>query len=170
MSISYNKQLKFRKLLKRKALFSNDLKKGLLVAFKEAKKNKVYVTPELLLYGLISQPNSIASRLIATIISEFRNNKNLTSIVISQRIREINYKKFEEKYGDINRSNNFSLEVWEENASTPWLSPEVKEILKKSLYSTLQSKKKIVVVSTKFILFELLSKEFIRNLLIQVIN
>jgi hypothetical protein len=171
MSISYNKQLRFRKLLKRRALFSNDLKKSLLIAFLEAKQNKVYVTPELLLYGLISQPNSVAAKLISTTISEFRNNKNLTSVIISQRIRDLNSKKFAEKYVfDITKPNSFSSNLWDENASTPWLSPEVKEILKRSLHSTLQPERKIVVVTTKFILFELLSKELIRDLLIQVIN
>nr|YP_009550695.1 N-domain of Clp chaperone [Eustigmatophyceae sp. Chic 10/23 P-6w]QAA11624.1 N-domain of Clp chaperone [Eustigmatophyceae sp. Chic 10/23 P-6w] len=171
MSIPYNKQLRFKKSFKRKALLSNDLKKALLIAFNEAKRNKIYVTPELLLYGLISQQNSIAAKLLSTTISEFRNNKNLTSVLISQRIRELNSKNFEEKnilY--TNKTNNFSSKLWDENASTPWLSPEVKEILKKSFQSTLQSKRKIVVVNTKLILFELLSKELIRELLVKVIN
>jgi len=40
MSISYNKHLKFKRLIKRKALFSNEVKKGLFLAFTEAKKIK----------------------------------------------------------------------------------------------------------------------------------
>jgi len=137
---------------------------------RKQKKNKVYVTPELLFYGLISQPNSIAAKLISTTISEFRNNKSLTSTLISQRIYDLNIKKINEKFSPDNKLNKFSQDLWDENASTPWLSPDVKEIFKKSFKMTLQSKKKVTIISSKLILFELLSKEFIRELLLQVIH
>lgn len=169
MSIYSQKQFRFKKSLKRKVFLSNELKSALLIAFMEAKKHKVYVTSELLLYGLISQSNSIAAKLIETTISEFRNNKNLTSTVITNRIRQINNETIEEKFKfDLIKPNKFSDELWDENRTRPWLSPEVKQILKTSIQSSLQSNKKITVVSTKHILFELLKKEFICKLFTQV--
>lgn len=169
MSISSKKQFRFKKRLKRKVFLSNELKGALLIAFMEAKKHKIYLTSELLLYGLISRPDSMAAKLISITLSEFRNNKNLNSNIISKRIRYINNQKIEEKFKfDIYKPNKFSDEIWSENQTTPWLSPEVKQILKTSIQLSMQSKKKITVVNTKQVLFELLKKEFICKLLTQV--
>jgi len=171
MSSYPNKKYKFKKSTKRKIFLSNELKKALLVAFLEAKQNKVYLTLELLLYGLVSQQNSLAGQLIETTISQYKNNKNLTCQVISNRIKEINNHNFQFKLkSNTNDLVVFSAEIWDENAITPWLSSEVKEILKLSIKSLVPSQTNITVLSTKNILFELLNKESIRNLLTQLIN
>ena len=72
------KQKFLNKVIKRKVFFSNELKKALLTAFLEAKKYRTYITTELLLYGLISQPKSISAKLLSQTFSQFRHNKNLT--------------------------------------------------------------------------------------------
>jgi len=199
MSIYSNEQSRFKRYLKRKVFFSNELKKALLIAFLEAKTHKIYVTKELILYGILSQPNSISARLISTIFSEFLNNKSLTPYIISKQLKEINTRNFEEKFG-INKpkiytindgiskrlkgitnlkginNQNFALfniikphkfysEFWDENATIPWLSPEVKDILRATTSSLLKSKKQINVLTTKEILFELLNREATRKLL-----
>lgn len=171
MSAYSNKKYGFKNPLKKKVFFSNELKKSLLIAFVEAKNNKVYVTPELLLYGLISHSDSISAKLISTTISQFRNNKTLTSNLISNRVKEVNCQKFKNDFTfDNSNENKFASEIWNENAITPWLSPEVKEILKAAIKSSMQTKSIILIINTKFVLFELLNKESIRHLLTQAMN
>ena len=163
MSIYSNEQSRFKRYLKRKVFFSNELKKALLIAFLEAKTHKIYVTKELILYGILSQPNSISTRLISTIFSEFLNNKSLTPYIISKQLKEINNQNF--ALFNIIKPNKFYSEFWDENATIPWLSPEVKDILRATTRSLLKSKKQINVLTTKEILFELLNRESIRELL-----
>lgn len=164
-----NKQFRFRKIFKRKVFLSNELKKALFIAFCEAKKQRIFVNVDLLLYGLLSQPTALSSRLFSLTVSQFRNNKKLTVKVISSRLKEINYQRLKEKKMN-NMLTNFSSEILKKNEQTPWLTPEVKEILRRATRAALQTQKKIVIVDTKLIFFELLSKEPVRDLLVQLIN
>jgi len=171
MSIYSSKNNRFKKLLKRKVFLSNELKKALFIAIKEAKKHKIYVSSELLLYSLLTEQSSIAAKLISITISQFRNNKSLTSNLISNRIQQINNLAIEERFNfDSLNANTFSSELWNENKLTPWLSTEVKDILKASIKLSLQSKDKLNVVTTKHVLFELLNKELVRELITKVID
>lgn len=169
MSVYSNKQSRFKRYFKRKVFFSNELKKALLIAFIEAKHHKIYVTNELILYGILSQPNSISERLLSPIFSE-SIDKSLTRYNITYKLsyllKEMNNQNFAEKFGfNITKPNKFYSEFWNENATTPWLSPEVKEVLRAATRSLLKSKKQINILTTKEILFELLNKESIRELL-----
>ena len=171
MSISSKTSIRFKKLPKRKIFLSNELKKALLIAFTEAKKHKIYISSELLLYALLTQQSSIATKLISTTVSQFRNNKNLTPILIGNRIQQLNNLNLDERFNfDSLNPNKFSSELWNENTLTPWLSKEVKDILKDSIKLSLQSKDKVNVLTTKHILFELLNKELVRDLLTKAIG
>ena len=166
---SRTSQSRYYKILKRKVFFSNELKKTLLLACYEAQAYQTYVTLDLLIYGLVSQPKSLSSRLILSTMSQFHNNNTLTSKVISDRIRKINQQSFRENLSNRN-SSLFSLELLKENRQTPWLTSEVKEILRSAVNSALQSRKKIVIVNTKHLLFCLLNQEYIRDLIRNLIN
>ena len=166
---SRTSQSRFYKILKRKVFFSNELKKALLIACYEAQDYQTYVNLDLLIYGLVSQPKSLSSRLLSLTISQYNNNNTLTSKVISDRIQKINQQTFREKISNRN-SSVFSLELLKENRETPWLTSEAKEILRSAVNSALQSRKKIVIVNTKHLLFCLLNQEYIRDLIRNLIN
>lgn len=148
---SKNLQSRFTKTLRRKVFFSNELKKALLIAYYEAQKNETCVDLNLLLYGLLTQNKSLACRLLITVLSQYRNNINLTS------------KSFINKINQDNKLKELSSETLKENKKTPWLMPEVKQILRASINTALQSDKKIVLVTTKNIFFNLLNNELIRD-------
>lgn len=162
-------QSRFSKILKRKIFFSNELKKGLLASYYEAQNYQTYVNLDLFLYGLISDPRSLSSRLILLTYSQFLNNKSLTSKTITTRIQKINQQNYREKKNS-NISSEFSTGLFTENQNTPWLSPEVKEILTAAVKSALETKKQIVVVKSSHILFPLLAKEPIREFLRNLLN
>lgn len=155
---SRNFQPRFYKNLKRKVFFSNELKKALLLAYNEAQKNHTCVNSTLLLYGLLSQPKSLACRLFLTVTSQYQNNTNLNSKVIVNKIQRINQQNFKDK-----GLSELSVDVLNENKKTPWLMPEVRQTLINSINLALQSKKKIVIVTTKNVFFDLLTNELIRD-------
>ena len=155
---SRNLQSRFYKILKRKVFFSNELKKSLLVAYYEAKKTQTCVNLSLLFYGLLSQPNSLACRLLLRVISQYKNNTNLDLKLINNKIQRINQQTLKE-----NGLKDLSTQVFNENKKTPWLMPEVKQTLITSINLALQSNKKIVVVTTKNVFFDLLTNELIRD-------
>ena len=150
------------------SIFSNELKKALFKAFIEAKNNKTYITPELLLYGLVAQPNSIGSRIILTTLVQFRNNKSLTSSLLAEKIRQLNQQNVNKNTSVDN--NEFSTKLWSENEITPWFTPQIKTIIKKTVNSALDNQNTIVVLTTKHLVFELLSQESIRDFLRQLVN
>nr|YP_009550973.1 N-domain of Clp chaperone [Eustigmatophyceae sp. Ndem 8/9T-3m6.8]QAA11904.1 N-domain of Clp chaperone [Eustigmatophyceae sp. Ndem 8/9T-3m6.8] len=166
-SNSSARRSRFYKKLKRKVFYSNELKKALLISYYEAKTYKTFVDLDLFLYGIISQPESLASRILSLTASRFRNN-SLTSKVISSRFQKKNQKYFRQKLLD-DKYNKFSAELLNENKQTPWLTPEIKEVLRSATNVALQTRKKIVIVNTKHLLFCLLNKEsvcsFLRNLI-----
>jgi hypothetical protein len=162
---SRNLQSRFYKILRRKVFFSNELKKALLVAYYEAKKNQTCVDLNLLLYGLLSQPESLACRLFLTALSKYQKNTSLNSKLIKSKIQKINKQNLKDK-----GVKNLSIEVLNENKKTPWLMPEVKQTIITSIDLALQSKKKIVVVTTKNVFFDLLSNELIRGSIRKLID
>nr|YP_009550552.1 N-domain of Clp chaperone [Eustigmatophyceae sp. Bat 8/9-7w]QAA11481.1 N-domain of Clp chaperone [Eustigmatophyceae sp. Bat 8/9-7w] len=162
---SRNLQSRFYKILRRKVFFSNELKKALLVAYYEAKKNQTCVDLNLLLYGLLSQSESLACRLFLTALSKYQKNTSLNSKLIKNKIQKINKKNLKDK-----GLKNLSIEVLNENKKTPWLMPEVKQTIITSIDLALQSKKKIVVVTTKNVFFDLLSNELIRDSIRKLID
>lgn len=155
---SRNLQSRFYKILKRKVFFSNELKKSLLVSYYEAKKTQTCVNLNLLFYGLLSQPKSLACRLLLRVVSQYQNNTNLDLKVITNKIQRINQQTLKE-----NGLKDLSTQVFNENKKTPWLMPEVKQTLITSINLALQSNKKIVVVTTKNVFFDLLTNELIRD-------
>ena len=159
---------KLRKNFKRKVFFSNELKKALFKSFIEAKNNKTYITPELLLYGLLSQPNSIGAKIILTTLVEFRNNKSLTSNLLAERIRQLNQQNLETN--SLVKNSEFSTKLWSENEVTPWFTPQIKTLIKKAISSSLDNQNTIVILTTKHLVFELLSQESIRDSLRQLVN
>lgn len=155
---SKNFQQRFYKNLKRKVFFSNELKKALLLAHYEAQKNQTCVNLNLLLYGLLAQPNSLACRLFVTAASRYQNNTNLNLKFTINRIQKISQQNLKD-----NELKELSTEVLKENKKTPWLMPEVRYALISSINKALQSKKKIVVLTTKNVFFDLLTNESIRD-------
>lgn len=155
---SKNFQLRAYKNLKRKVFLSNELKKALLSAHNEAKKNQTCVNLSLLLYALLVQPNSLAYRLFLTVASQYQNNTNLNSKFIINKLQKIRQQNLIN-----NKLKELSIEILNENKKTPWLMPEVRQILLSSMNKALESKKKVVVVTTKNVFFNLLTNELIRD-------
>lgn len=155
---SRNFQLRVYKNLKRKVFLSNELKKALLLAHNEAKKNQTCVNLSLLLYALLVQPNSLACRLFLTVVSQYQNNTNLNSKFIINKLQKISQQNLIN-----NKLKDLSIEILNENKKTPWLMPEVRQILLSSINKALESKKKVVVVTTKNVFFNLLTDELIRD-------
>lgn len=155
---SENFQRRFYKTLRRKVFFSTELKKALLLAHYEAKKKQTCVDSNLLLYGLLVQPKSLACRLFLTVASQYQNNTNLNSKFIINKIQRINQQNLKDS-----GLNKLSIEVLNENKKTPWLMPEVRQTLINCINIALQSKKKIVVVTTKNVFFDLLNDESTRD-------
>lgn len=157
-SNSRNLQSRFSKILRRKVFLSNQLKKSLLVAYYEAKKNQTCVNLDLLLYGLLSQPKSLACRLLLTVLSQYQNDKSLSSRVLDNKLQRINKQNLKDQ-----RFKELSVEILNENKKTPWLMPEVRQTIITSIKLALQSKKKVVIVTTKNVFFDLLNNEIIRD-------
>jgi len=155
---SRNFQSRVNKNLKRKVFFSNELKKALLLAHYEAKKTQTCVNLNLLLYSLLVQPNSLACRLFLTVASQYQNNTNLNLKSIINKLQRNNQQNLRN-----NALKELSIEVLNENKKTPWLMPEVRQILLSSINKAFKSKKKIVVITTKNVFFDLLSYELMRD-------
>lgn len=153
---SRNLQSRFSKILRRKVFLSNQLKKSLLVAYYEAKKNQTCVNLDLLLYGLLSQPKSLACRLFLTVLSQYKNDKNLSLRVLDNKL--INKQNLKDQ-----GLKELSVEILNENKKTPWLMPEVRQTIINSIKLALQSKKKVVIITTKNVFFDLLNNEIIRD-------
>lgn len=162
---SRNFQSRVYKILKRKVFFSNELKKALLLAHYEAKKNQICVNLSVLLYALLVQSNSLACRLFLTIASQYKNNTNLNSKSIIHKLQRIKQQNLRN-----DGLKELSIEILNENEKTPWLMPEVRQILLSSINKALQTKKKVVVVTTKNVFFDLLSDELIRDSIRNIIE
>lgn len=160
-------QSRFHKILRRKVFLSNEVKKALLIAYYEAQANQTCVNLDLLLYGLLSQKKSLACRLFIFVISQYRNNINLSSKFFIEKLQKFNEENAKEK-----RLKELSLDFLNENKKRPWLMPEVKQTIRASINSALQlqSKEKVVILTTKNIFFDLLNNESIRNSLRHLVN
>lgn len=167
INFSSTHQSRFKKLFKRKIFLSNELKKSLLISFTEAKNYGIYVNLDLFLYGLLSQSNALSSRLLLMTLSQFQNNTKVTTNVICNRLYERINLNIQKKTYNVTE---FSLNLSEENHQTPWLTTEVRDLLKQAVINSIKTKDKITVVTTKDIFLELLNKEYIRDSLRQIIN
>lgn len=167
INFSSPNQLRFKKLFKRKVFLSNELKKSLLISFTEAKNCGVYVNLDLFLYGLLSQSNALSSRLLLMTLAQFQNNTKVTTNFICDRLYQrisLNIKRKADNAED------YCLNLSEENQQTPWLTTEVKDLLKQGTINAIKTKDKITIVTTKDIFLELLNKEYIRDFLRQTLN
>jgi hypothetical protein len=157
----------FYKTFKRKVFFSNELKKSIFLSFLVAKKRKTYVDLNGLIYGMLSQPNSLSSRLFLDIIFLSRKTNALTLSQFTTKILELSQQKTVET---LPTSTGRSIQTIIKEQELPYFTPEVKEILKNSVRSSLKSKNKISIITTKDVFFELIGRESIRDLLYQVAN